>query len=122
MTLLKQSECICVTRWLPEDIASSVCDLDILDDVMGVSGGRLLVHPHLHGKYYSNGRDSLVGSANLKVRGLGWHNPSNGGLGLRSIGRILGFNHVTVYRWIKAFGKKSKPLSPKTDGSNRWDR
>ena len=71
------SECICVTRWLPEDIASGVCDLEILDDIAGARGGRLLVHPHLHAKYYSNGRDSLVGSANLTARGLGWHTPSN---------------------------------------------
>ncbi|MCB1436955.1 MAG: phospholipase D family protein [Rhodobiaceae bacterium] len=71
------SACICVTRWLPEDIASGVCDLEILDDVAGARGGRLLVHPHLHAKYYSNGRDSLVGSANLTARGLGWHTPSN---------------------------------------------
>jgi len=71
------SECTCVTRWLPEDIASGVCDLEILDDVAGARGGRLLVHPHLHAKYYSNGRDSLVGSANLTARGLGWHTPSN---------------------------------------------
>lgn len=71
------SECICVTRWLPEDIASGVCDLEILDDVTQARGGRLLVHPHLHAKYYSNGRDSLVGSANLTARGLGRHTPSN---------------------------------------------
>lgn len=70
-------ECICVTRWLPEDIASGVCDLEILDDLAGVRGGRLLVHPHLHAKYYSNGQDCLVGSANLTARGLGWHTPSN---------------------------------------------
>jgi len=71
------SVCICVTRWLPEDIASGVCDLDILDDLAQARGGRLLVHPHLHAKYYSNGRDSLVGSANVTARGLGWHTPSN---------------------------------------------
>ena len=71
------SECVCVTRWLPEDIAFGVCDLEILDDLAQARGGRLLVHPHLHAKYYSNGRDSLVGSANLTARGLGWHTPSN---------------------------------------------
>ena len=71
------SECICVTRWLPEDIASGVCDLEILDHLAQARGGRLLVHPHLHAKYYSNGRETLVGSANLTARGLGWHNPSN---------------------------------------------
>lgn len=71
------SDCTCVTRWLPEDIASGVCDLEILDDLAQAPGGRLLVHPHLHAKYYSNGQRSLVGSANLTARGLGWHKPSN---------------------------------------------
>lgn len=71
------SECTCITRWLPEDIASGVCDLEILDDLAQARGGRLLVHPHLHAKYYSNGAQSLVGSANLTARGLGWYTPSN---------------------------------------------
>lgn len=68
---------LCVTRWLPEDIASGVCDLEILDDVSGVKGGMLLVHPHLHAKYYAAGTRCLVGSANLTGRGLGWHTPPN---------------------------------------------
>ena len=29
-----------------------------------------------------------------------------GGLGFRSIGRLLGFSHVAVYQWIRAFGGK----------------
>jgi len=71
------SECTCITRWLPEDIASGVCDLEIFDDIAQVNSGRLLVHPHLHAKYYSNGQQSLIGSANLTARGLGWYTPSN---------------------------------------------
>ena len=71
------SECVCITRWLPEDIVSGVCDLEIFDDVTQAIGGRLLVHPHLHAKFYSNGRKTLVGSANLTSRGLGWRTPSN---------------------------------------------
>lgn len=71
------SQCICITRWLPEDIAVGVCDLEIYDDLSQARGGRLLVHPHLHAKYFSNGQQSLVGSANLTARGLGWHTPSN---------------------------------------------
>ena len=71
------SELLCVTRWRPEDIVSGVCDLDIFTEVTEVHGGRLLVHPHLHAKYYSNGHQTLVGSANLTSRGLGWHMPSN---------------------------------------------
>ncbi len=71
------SDLTCITRWLPEDIASGVCDLEIVDDVLSVQGGQLLVHPHLHAKYYSNGKETLVGSANLTSRGLGWHTPAN---------------------------------------------
>ena len=71
------SKLTCITRWLPEDIASGVCDLEIFDDILSVQGGRLLVHPHLHAKYYSNGQQTLVGSANLTARGLGWHAPNN---------------------------------------------
>ena len=71
------SKLTCITRWLPEDIASGVCDLEIFDDILNAQGGRLLVHPHLHAKYYSNGQRTLVGSANLTARGLGWHTPAN---------------------------------------------
>jgi len=68
---------LCVTRWLPEDIACGVCDLEIFDDVSGVSGGVLLVHPHLHAKCYGDGARYLVGSANVTGRALGWHTPPN---------------------------------------------
>ena len=32
------------------------------------------------------------------------------GLGFRSIGRFLNVSHVSVFRWIKAFGKKIEKL------------
>ncbi len=32
------------------------------------------------------------------------------GLGFRSIGRILGFSHVAVYQWVKAFGKNLEQI------------
>jgi len=32
------------------------------------------------------------------------------GLGFRSIGRILGFSHVAVYQWIKAFGEQVEQI------------
>jgi len=32
------------------------------------------------------------------------------GLGFRSIGRILGFSHVAVYQWVKAFGEKVESI------------
>lgn len=71
------SELVCITRWQPEDIVSGACDLDIMDDVTQIQGGRLMVHHHLHAKYYANGKESLVGSANLTARGLGWYTPGN---------------------------------------------
>ncbi len=67
----------CITRWLPEDIAAGVCDLEILDVIEGFSGGKLLVHPHLHAKYYRGDGRCLIGSANLTSRGLGWTTPAN---------------------------------------------
>ncbi len=71
------TEFICITRWLPEDIASGVCDIEIFEDVTNIRGGELRVHPHLHAKFYSNTNQCLVGSANLTGRGLGWHTPAN---------------------------------------------
>lgn len=71
------SELICITRWLPEDIASGVCDIEIFEQVRARSGGRLLVHPHLHAKYYRTNSHCLVGSANLTSRALGWVTPAN---------------------------------------------
>ena len=71
------TEFVCITRWLPEDIASGVCDIEIFEDVTNLKGGELRVHPHLHAKYYSNTNQCLVGSANLTGRGLGWHTPAN---------------------------------------------
>lgn len=67
----------CITRWLPEDIAARVCDLEIMDLIEKFPGGRLLVHPHLHAKYYRADGRCLVGSANLTSRGLGWTTPAN---------------------------------------------
>lgn len=67
----------CITRWLPEDIASSVCDLEILDIIAERPGASLLVHPHLHAKYYRVDQRCLVGSANVTHRALGWVTPAN---------------------------------------------
>jgi len=32
------------------------------------------------------------------------------GMGFRAIGRLLGRSHVSVYRWIRAFGQRAAPL------------
>lgn len=67
----------CVTRWRPEDIASGVCDLDIWNQMRERPGSNLLVHPHLHAKFFAADDLCLVGSANLTHTALGWRSPSN---------------------------------------------
>ena len=37
------------------------------------------------------------------------------GLGFRSIGRLLNYSHVSIYNWIKAFGKKLKTIASKSE-------
>jgi hypothetical protein len=67
----------CVTRWFPEEVAAGVSDLEIFDRLAQLSGGRLLLHPHLHAKLYRADRRCLIGSANLTGRALGWSSPPN---------------------------------------------
>ena len=67
----------CVTRWLPLDIASGVCDLEILEYIEEECQGQLFVHPQLHAKYYRGDQRCLLGSANVSGRGLGITTPPN---------------------------------------------
>ena len=60
-----------VTRWLPQDIASGVCDLEIWNDVVARPETDLFVRTDLHAKFYRADADCLVGSANLTGAGLG---------------------------------------------------
>lgn len=68
---------LCVTRWLPEDIADGVCDLDIFDVLNATGRGKLHIHPNLHAKYFRCDDECLVGSANLTRKALGWSTPAN---------------------------------------------
>jgi len=68
---------VCVTRWRPEDIASGVCDLEIFDLIKSRYQSVLLIHPHLHAKFFASDTSCLVGSANLSHTALGWRSPSN---------------------------------------------
>ncbi|PHS19343.1 MAG: hypothetical protein COA78_00385 [Blastopirellula sp.] len=70
-------EVTCVTRWRPEDIASGVCDLEIFDLIKSRDRSVLLIHPHLHAKFFAADTACLVGSANLSYTALGWRIPSN---------------------------------------------
>jgi hypothetical protein len=61
-----------VTRWVPEEIAAGVSDLDVWRVVCKRPHARLLLCPAIHAKYYRIDGLALVGSANLTRRGLGW--------------------------------------------------
>lgn len=73
----EEVEVACVTRWRVEDIAGGVCDVEIFDHLQNRKHGTLLVHPHLHAKFFASDHACLVGSANLTHTALGWRSPSN---------------------------------------------
>lgn len=73
----KENSLICITRWLPSDIASEACDIEIFDHIKNYGSGKLMMHPNLHAKYYRAGNRCMVGSANLTRRGLSWVFPNN---------------------------------------------
>ena len=60
----------CVTRWSPGDLSAGVSDASVREHVIG-RGGRFLLHPTLHAKYYRFDDVVLIGSANLTQSGLG---------------------------------------------------
>ncbi|HVF03214.1 MAG TPA: phospholipase D family protein [Frankiaceae bacterium] len=65
-------EATVITRWLPQDIASGVCDIGIWNVVTARSSSVLLVHSALHAKAYRADEAWLVGSANLTGAALGF--------------------------------------------------
>ena len=67
----------CVTRWIPEDIAAGVCDIDIFDLIDCIPHGRLWVNERLHAKYVRVDQRCIVGSANITESALGWRTPAN---------------------------------------------
>lgn len=71
------TEIVCVTRWIPEEIASGVSDLEVYDQIRGRAGARLLLHPRLHAKLYRADARFLTGSANVTDKALGWVSPAN---------------------------------------------
>ena len=71
------TEVTCVTRWLPEEVAAGVSDLEVFDLVAARPGAHLLLLPTLHAKLFRSETKCLVGSANLTGRALGWKSPPN---------------------------------------------
>ena len=66
----------CITRWQRHDIAVGASDIGCRAMVKSF-GGTFLLHPRLHAKYYRLGQRTLIGSANLTSRGMGYVSPSN---------------------------------------------
>ena len=68
---------VCVTRWLPRDVAQGVSDVEILEDFVAHKGSELRLLDHLHAKLFVGDNQCLVGSANVTMKGLGWSTAPN---------------------------------------------
>lgn len=66
-----------VTRWVPEELAAGVSDLEVWEAVQGRQGAMLRLLPGLHAKYFRFDDAALVGSANLTQMALGWTKQPN---------------------------------------------
>lgn len=66
----------CVSRWSPRDIAQGASD-SVVRELIVRAGGRFLIHPKLHAKYYRTDETVLVGSANMTSAGMGLVSLSN---------------------------------------------
>lgn len=67
---------LCVTRWLPSEIASGASDLEVFEIVRNHHGS-LWLRQDLHAKYYRSDEHVLIGSANLTNSALGWTSDPN---------------------------------------------
>ncbi len=61
----------CVTRWLHQDIAQGVSDLEVLDLIEDRGNSTLTLVDNLHAKIYIADDICLVGSSNVTMRGFG---------------------------------------------------
>jgi hypothetical protein len=66
-----------VTRWIPEEIAAGVSDLEAWELLRLRESATLSLYPSLHAKYFRFDDRALVGSANLTARALGWTSQPN---------------------------------------------
>lgn len=66
-----------VTRWIPEEIAAGVSDLEAWELLRCRESATLSLYPSLHAKYFRFDGQVLVGSANLTARALGWTSQPN---------------------------------------------
>ena len=67
----------CVTRWLPQEIASGVSDIETLNLLEQRGNARLSLVDNLHAKLYIADSNCLAGSANVTYSGFGDSADSN---------------------------------------------
>ena len=67
---------LCVTRWLPSEIAAGASDLEVFE-IVKHHHGSLRLRQNLHAKYYRSDERVLIGSANLTNSALGWTSGPN---------------------------------------------
>ena len=61
----------CVTRWLPQEVAAGISDLEVFDLLDNRKNSELVLVDRLHAKVYVADDRCLVGSANVTFAGLG---------------------------------------------------
>jgi hypothetical protein len=72
-----QATVVVYTRWRPDEVASGVSDLAVLDVIRARHGSSLFLCPSLHAKYYRHDGWAWIGSANLTGAALGWSQHPN---------------------------------------------
>jgi len=68
---------LCCSRWIPEEIAAGLTDIEVWDVVKSRPSAKLYLRSNLHAKYYRADKRCLVGSANITAAALGWRLESN---------------------------------------------
>ena len=94
---------VCITRWLPTELAAGVSDLEVFDAVME-RDGLLWLRQNLHAKYFRGDSFVLVGSANVTGAAMGWSTNSNLELLVpidRSVKGIVGFEELALDRAVQ---------------------
>jgi hypothetical protein len=61
-----------ITRWVPEELAGGVSDLEVWEVIRSRPLSGLRLFPTIHAKYFRFDDELLVGSANITERALGW--------------------------------------------------
>ena len=94
---------VCITRWLPSELAAGVSDLEVFDAVVE-RNGTLWLRQNLHAKYFRGDSFVLIGSANVTGAAMGWSVNANLELLVpidRSVEGVMGFEELALSRAIR---------------------